>query len=57
MKEEATTSITFLNIEGIPLVNTHPKSQEIQSFVRDVKVDILGLTEMNVNWSLVNNWN
>ncbi len=56
-EEEAMTRISSLDISGIPLVNSHPKNQEIRTFIRLYKIDIMGMAEMNVNWTHVNNGN
>ncbi len=56
-QEEAMARIAFLNIGGLPPMNVHLKNQEIRMFVRANEVDFLGMEEMNVNWTTINNWN
>ncbi len=56
-KEAVMTRISFVNIGGLPPVNANPQNQEIGTFLRSNKVDTLGMTETNVNWTYVNDWN
>lgn len=63
---DTTLRVGFININGIPQQNTHLKNKQIFNAVQDSEIDILGMTESNVNWNKmqsahrwntrINNW-
>ncbi len=49
-KRELTMQVMFLKIGGLPFIISAPKNREIRSLVGSNKVDILVITEVNINW-------
>ncbi len=50
-KEDSTTWIIFMNIGGLPTFYQYYKNTEIHTLVRAHEVYILGLAEININWT------
>ncbi len=49
-KEGHIVQINFMNMGGLPLYNVHHENVEMRKLVKELKVDVLGLLEVNVNW-------
>jgi len=43
----------FLNINGLPVRWTHSKNENLCEFIKEMQVDICGLSKVNVAWSKV----
>jgi len=43
--------ICTLNINSFPLSPKHPKLAALRSFIHTQQLDIIGLSEINVNWN------
>ena len=50
-KDPSTFRICFVNINGIPDTNDHPKNHHIQEMITNLDCDFFGMTEINKNWS------
>ena len=53
LKSEDSLLFTFLNINGLPQQSSKQKNNTIRNFIRHYNVDVLGMAEVNLNWSLV----
>ncbi len=40
-----------MNVRGFPQYNAHPKSIELHKLINDLKEDVVGHRETNMNWS------
>ena len=53
IKDEETLRISFININGIPAKNEDYKNMKIYEAIQENQIDILGMTEINRNWNMV----
>ena len=49
--------IGFLNINGLPTFKSHHKHNLLHAAVQDHNMDIIGMTEVNENWAMVEHAN
>ncbi len=52
-KKENTTRVMFMNVGGLPTSNYHQKDREIWALVHVKDIDVLGIVEVNTNWTEV----
>ena len=41
----------FININGLPQKVNTPKERQLQKFITDYDIDIMGVAEINLHWS------
>jgi len=52
LKSQQNLRFVFQNINGLPAV-VGPKDSSIMSFIQEKEIDFLGVAEVNINWSRV----
>ena len=53
IKHKDTVRICFLNVNGLPSFNDHIKNERLYTAIKDYKFDLLGMSEINRNWSQI----
>ena len=58
-KDSDVLRIGYLNVNGLPTFNNHPKNDALYRSMTNKKFDIVGFSEVNCNWSAIrqnNRW-
>ena len=53
LRDENSILFTFLNVNGLPQQATKNKNRTIRNFINYNNIDVFGLSEVNLNWSLL----
>ena len=53
LRDDDSILFTFLNVNGLPQHTTKHKNRSIRNFINYYNIDLFGISEVNLNWSLL----
>ena len=52
-KHKGMVRIGFLNVNGVPSFNDHLKNERLYTAIKDHRLDVIGMSEINRNWNML----